>query len=32
MDLDNIGKVVAIILGILKSAQILKELLKDSND
>lgn len=30
--LDEIGKAVAIVLGILQSAKILKELLKDDND
>lgn len=32
MRLDDIGKAVAIVLGILQSAKILKELLKDDDD
>ena len=32
MKLDEIGKAVAIVLGILQSAKILKELLKDDNN
>lgn len=32
MKLDDIGKAVAIVLGILQSAKILKELLKDDNN
>lgn len=32
MRLDEIGKAVAIVLGILQSAKILKELLKDDDD
>ncbi|MGM0215088.1 hypothetical protein IGI42_002677 [Enterococcus sp. AZ109] len=32
MKLDEIGKAVAIVLGILQSAKILKELLKDENN
>ncbi|MUO36595.1 hypothetical protein EZ053_08015 [Enterococcus faecalis] len=30
--LDDIGKAVAIVLGVLQSAKIVKELLKDDND